>query len=459
LIKKKKILQKDTIIALSTPFNNSAIAIIRISGKNSIDIISNMFKNKNLYKQKKNTIHFGYIHEKSFIIDEVLISIFKSPNSFTKENCIEISCHGSIFIIKKIIQLLVKNGGRIAKPGEFTKRAFLNGRFDLSQAEAISDLISCESFIEHKIFSNQIRGDFSLKIKLLRKKLINLIGILELELDFSEENIKFANKDNLTLLINNIINYINPIIKNFKFGNFIKKGIPVVIIGKTNSGKSTLLNALSNEDKSIVSNIPGTTRDIIEDIVNIKGTKFRFIDTAGIRSTKNLIEKIGINKTKEKIKKASVIIYIIDLLQDTIQNINIKIKKLKKLNIPIIKVINKIDLIEKKKIEKISKKEFIMISAYKKINLNKIKSKILNTININNLKNSNYIITNERHYDNLLKTKFILNKILVDIKTTNNNEIISLEIRRVLNYLGEITGEITTDNLLDNIFSKFCIGK
>jgi len=418
-----------------------------------------MFKNKNLYKQKKNTIHFGYIHEKSFIIDEVLISIFKSPNSFTKENCIEISCHGSIFIIKKIIQLLVKNGGRIAKPGEFTKRAFLNGRFDLSQAEAISDLISCESFIEHKIFSNQIRGDFSLKIKLLRKKLINLIGILELELDFSEENIKFANKDNLTLLINNIINYINPIIKNFKFGNFIKKGIPVVIIGKTNSGKSTLLNALSNEDKSIVSNIPGTTRDIIEDIVNIKGTKFRFIDTAGIRSTKNLIEKIGINKTKEKIKKASVIIYIIDLLQDTIQNINIKIKKLKKINIPIIKVINKIDLIEKKKIEKISKKEFIMISAYKKINLNKVKSKILNTININNLKNSNYIITNERHYDNLLKTKFILNKILVDIKTTNNNEIISLEIRRVLNYLGEITGEITTDNLLDNIFSKFCIGK
>ena len=349
MIKKKKILQKDTIIALSTPFNNSAIAIIRISGKNSIDIISNMFKNKNLYKQKKNTIHFGYIHEKSFIIDEVLISIFKSPNSFTKENCIEISCHGSIFIIKKIIQLLVKNGGRIAKPGEFTKRAFLNGRFDLSQAEAISDLISCESFIEHKIFSNQIRGDFSLKIKLLRKKLINLMGILELELDFSEENIKFANKDNLTLLINNIINYINPIIKNFKFGNFIKKGIPVVIIGKTNSGKSTLLNALSNEDKSIVSNIPGTTRDIIEDIINIKGTKFRFIDTAGIRSTKNLIEKIGINKTKEKIKKASVIIYIIDLLQDTIQNINIKIKKLKKLNIPIIKVINKIDLIEKKK--------------------------------------------------------------------------------------------------------------
>ena len=450
--------KKKTITALSTPYGNSAIAIIRISGKDSINIINKIFKKKNINKQKTHTIHFGYIYEKKIIIDEGLISIFKSPNSFTKENLIEISCHGSIFIIKKIIQVLIINGIKIAKPGEFTKRAFLNGKFNLLKAEAISDLISCESLLEHKTFINQIRGNFISKIKLLRKKLVNFLGILELELDFSEENIKLINKNKTIILIKNIINYISPIIESFKLGNFIKNGIPITIIGKTNSGKSTLLNTILNEKKSIVSNIEGTTRDIIEEIINIKGIKFRFIDTAGLRKTKNKIEKIGINKTKEKIKKAVIIIYIIDLLKNKIKNVNKEIKKIKKLKIPIIKVINKIDLIEKKKIKNVFKKNFIKISASKKLNINLIKKKIFGIVNIKKIKNSNYIMTNKRHYSNLVKIKKILEKIIININH-ENNEIISLEVKRILNYLSEITGEVTTDELLDNIFSKFCIGK
>ena len=456
-MEKKKITEKEAIVSLATPNGISSIAVIKISGKKSIDIVNKIFKGKNLKKEKKNTTHFEIIKEKKKIIDEVIVSIFKKPASFTKEDCIEISCHGSIFIIKNIITLLIKNGARIAKPGEFTKRAFLNGQMDLIQAEAISDLVYTESEMHHKISISQMRGNFSEKIKKLRKKLVNFSSMIELELDFSEENIKFLNKKKLKSNINEILKYIKPIIKSFSLGNVIKNGIPIIIVGKVNSGKSTLMNLLMNEEKSIVSNIKGTTRDIIEDELIIEGIKFKIIDTAGLRKTEEKIEKIGIKKTKEKIKKSSIIIYIFDLLKENLENVEKEIKKFKKLKIPIIKVGNKVDKIKSKEHEK--ENEIIKISAKKNINIEELKLKIMNIINIKKIKNSSTIVINERHYENLKKIEKSLKNIIHNIEENITNDIISIDIRMILYLLGEITGEITTEDLLKNIFSKFCIGK
>ncbi len=480
----------DTIVALASAQDVGAISLIRLSGKNSIPIINKIFNGKDLTQQKPNTIHFGIIKENNEVIDEVLVSIFKAPNSFTKEDSIEITCHGSSYIVEKIIQLLIKKGARIAEPGEFTKRAFINGRFDLTQAESIADLIASNSKLSHNIAMNNMRGGISLKINEFRERLINFASLLELELDFSEEDIEFVNRDQLINTIKDLIKEISQILDGFKLGNAIKKGIPIVIAGKPNAGKSTLLNTFLQEERAIVSDIPGTTRDFIEDQINIDGINFRFIDTAGIRKINDIldvcqdisktylsstnesdykknfkeeqytIEAIGIKRTFEKMKQASLILYLLDLENSNIKDMDKEIKELKKLNIPFIKVGNKLDRAKSENLKFFKNdSNMIFISAEKNENIDELKNKMIRKLDITKNYGSNTIITNLRHYDSLLNSKQSLEQVLNGLERGITNELIVSDIKMALNSLGEITGEITTDDLLDNIFSNFCIGK
>ncbi|MCP3659805.1 MAG: tRNA uridine-5-carboxymethylaminomethyl(34) synthesis GTPase MnmE [Bacteroidetes bacterium] len=451
-------LELNTIVALASAQGSGAISLIRLSGKDSIEIINKIFKGKDLTKQKPNTIHFGFIKEENEVIDEVLVSIFKAPNSFTKENSVEITCHGSSYIIQKIIELLIKQGARLAAPGEFTKRAFINGRFDLTQAEAIADLIASDTQISHNIAMNNLRGGISKKINEFRNQLINFASLLELELDFSEEDVEFADRNQLINIINELTKEIKTILDGFKLGNAVKKGVPVVIVGKPNVGKSTLLNVLLNEERAIVSDIPGTTRDFIEDQINIEGINFRFVDTAGIRKAKDKIEAIGIDRTFEKMKKASLILYLLDLENGNAQNINLE--QITNLNIPYIIIGNKLDKANVDNIKYFNKnKDSLLISAYKNQNIDKLKKLMIKKLGINQNYESHTIISNARHYDIFIKINQSLNEVLSNLKQNITSELIVSDIRIALNYLGEITGEITTDDLLDNIFSKFCIGK
>ena len=445
----------DTICALATGGGISAIALLRISGDRSIEIVNKVFS-KNLTKKESHTVHFGNIIIDNKIIDEVVITIFKKNQSFTGEETVEISCHGSKYIQNKILEILINNGIRLANPGEYTMRAFKNGKLDLSQAESIADLIESESEAAHKTAIQHLRGGFSKKLKLLRQKLIDFASLIELELDFSEEDVEFANRNQLNNLLNELKSEINVLIDSFKLGNVIKNGIPVAILGAPNVGKSTLLNLLLNEDKAIVSDIAGTTRDSIEDEINIKGYNFRFIDTAGIRKTDDTIENLGIEKTINHADKSNIIIYLIDASQNVDNQLD-NIKNLSKENQKkIIKVINKIDL--NKNLD-ISTSEHILISAKENFGTDELKNRIFDFTNLNALDNNNTIVTNQRHYEQLKKT---LSELKIAIEGLNNGlsgDLLAINIKQSLFHLGLITGEVTSDDLLSNIFGKFCIGK
>jgi tRNA modification GTPase len=449
----------DTIVALATAQGISAIAVIRLSGTDSIRITQEVFHGKKLEGQPSHTIHFGTVKDGDRIIDEVLVSIFREPNSFTKENAVEISCHGSPVIVKEIVKLLLKHGARLAEPGEFTKRAFLHGRFDLAQAEAVADLINAETDNARQAALNQMRGGFSKEINHLREELIHFASLIELELDFGEEDVEFAKRDDLRKLIEKIQGYLRSLINSFDQGNVIKNGVPTVIAGKPNAGKSTLLNTLLNEERAIVSDIPGTTRDVIEDEMVLGGINFRFTDTAGLRETEDVIEAMGVERTRDRMKKASLIIYLFDLTQTTMDEILLEEDHLKSLGIPYIKVGNKVDKASQKLIDELPKRDFIFISASNKTNIQQLKDRILSFFQVNTVKTGDVLVTNLRHYQNLLQTNEALQRVLDSMDQNITGDFLAMDIRQSLHYLGEITGTITTEHLLDNIFSKFCIGK
>lgn len=449
----------DTIIALATAQGVSAIAVIRLSGKNAIGLTQKVFHGKNLEHQASHTLHFGTIKDGEKTIDEVLVSLFKEPNSFTKENAVEISCHGSPVIVKEIIKVFLKNGARLAEPGEFTKRAFLHGRFDLAQAEAVADLINAETDNARQAALNQMRGGFSNEIKHLREELIHFASLIELELDFGEEDVEFAERKDLKDLIKKIQSYLVSLIQSFDQGNVIKNGIPTVIAGRPNAGKSTLLNTLLNEERAIVSEIAGTTRDVIEDEMILGGIAFRFIDTAGLRETRDVIEAMGVERTREQMRKASLILYLFDLSNTSEEEIKTEVEGLAELGIPYFKVGNKIDKADPALVSRLEKDNFIFISASNKTNIPLLKESILSRFQVKNVKQGDVLVTNLRHYQNLLQTNESLERVLQGMDKSVTGDFLAMDIRQALHYLGEITGEITTDDLLANIFSKFCIGK
>lgn len=461
-------INNDTIIALSTPSGAGAIAVIRISGEKAIKLCDINFKSvsrKKLVDQPTHTIHLGHILKANKEIDEVLVSVFKNPNSYTGENVVEISCHGSPYIQQEIIQLFLRSGCRIANPGEFTLRAFLNGKLDLSQAEAVADLISSDNEASHQIAMQQMRGGFSNEIKALRDELLNFASLIELELDFAEEDVEFANRDQFKDLISRITKVLKHLIDSFAVGNVIKNGIPVAIVGEPNVGKSTLLNTLLNEEKAIVSDIAGTTRDAIEDEISIGGIGFRFIDTAGIRDTKDVVESIGIKKTFEKITQSQVVIYLIDASEVTDANansFNIEIQSIQNKfpDKPLIVVANKIDKSNSGFIKsKFDYQNLLLLSAKENIGVEELKQKLLEFVNTGALRNNQTIVTNSRHYDALLKALEEILKVKEGMDANLSGDLLAIDIRQALYHFGEITGEITSDDLLGNIFANFCIGK
>lgn len=456
----KGLISQDTIVALATSTGSQgAIAVIRVSGAEAITIVNSIFKGKDLTKQDSHTIHFGTIRDNEEIVDEVLVSLFVGPNSYTKENSVEISTHNSRYIIEQVINLLIRKGARAARPGEFTLRAFLNGGLDLSQAEAVADLIASNSAASHQIAMQQMRGGFSNKLKQLREDLVHFASLIELELDFSEEDVEFANRDQLKSLIQQIYSVINKLIASFEQGNVLKNGVPVVIAGKPNVGKSTLLNALLNEDRAIVSDIAGTTRDTIEDEININGVTFRFIDTAGIRETTDIIEAKGVERTLEKMKQARLIIYLFDPTQDKIDDVQTQIDEVKDLKIPFITIINKSDLLSDLQRNEYTILNPLYISAKAQIGIEELKDELLKQVNLSNINTDDVMVTNIRHVEALQHTQSSLERVLYGIDNPVTSDFLAMDIRQALHHLGEITGTVTTDDLLDNIFSKFCIGK
>lgn len=455
----------DTICALATPSGIGAIAVIRLSGPDAITICNKCFFGKDLTQVDTHTIHFGTLRDGDRIVDEVLVSVFKDKKSFTGENSVEISTHGSPYIQQQVLQLLLNNGAKSAGPGEFTLRAFLNGKLDLSQAEAVADVIASNSEASLQLAMQQMRGGFSNEIQKLREELIHFASLIELELDFGEEDVEFANRDDLKQLVVKLQTKLIHLINSFNLGNVIKNGVPVAIVGEPNVGKSTLLNALLNEERAIVSAIAGTTRDTIEDEIVIKGISFRFIDTAGIRETKDEIESMGIKKSFEKIDEASIILLLVDastisktqLLVD-VKNIENRIEgKNKRLVI----IANKVDKAEQKVItEKFNEiNPIIFVSAKEKLNIEAIKEQLYSYINSGALNQNDVIVTNARHYEALTQANEFLTKVLEGLDVNITGDFLAMDIRQSLHYLGLITGDISTDDLLDNIFSKFCIGK
>jgi tRNA modification GTPase len=439
-------IQLETICALSTPQGIGAIGVIRVSGERTFEIVNKIFKGKDLTKVDSHTIHFGTIRDGGVIVDEVLIAVFKTPKSFTKEDVVEISCHGSDYIIRYILKLLLQNGCRMAQAGEFTQRAFLNGQFDLVQAEAVADLIAADSEAAHKTAMNLMRGGFSNQLKVLREELIHFASLVELELDFGEEDVEFAERGDLKSLILKIQNFLKNLIDSFDAGNVIKEGLPVAIIGPPNAGKSTLLNVLLNEERAIVTEIAGTTRDVIEDVLFIEGIKFRFIDTAGIRATKDVVESIGIERSKDAMRRAEIVLLLTDN-QDINEDFILDFEEEK-----IIKVRNKIDLLDEK-----TNFEGINISAKNNIGIEELKSAIVAKARIK--KQADTMLTNLRHYEHLVKANEALTEVLNGLDIGITGDFLAQDIRLSLHHLGEITGAISSDDLLANIFSKFCIGK
>jgi tRNA modification GTPase len=464
----------DTIVALATPSGAGAIAVIRLSGENAITIASEVFLSKtgkDLNKQKSHTLHLGHIIDQNKTLDEVLVSIFKGTNSYSGENTIEISCHGSTYIQQQIIQLLLRKGCRMANAGEFTLRSFLNGKMDLSQAEAVADLISSDNEASHQIAMQQMRGGFSIELSQLRQELLNFASLIELELDFAEEDVAFADRTQFKELVTRIEFVLKRLIDSFAVGNVIKNGIPVAIVGEPNVGKSTLLNALLNEERAIVSEIAGTTRDTIEDELVIGGIGFRFIDTAGIRDTKDVIESIGIRKTFEKIEQAQVVLFILDgssmMEVGRLIQVQIEIEKIRNqfpLK-PLLIVVNKKDQLNLEEIATINSKlithnsQLITISAKNNLGIEELKNQLLSFVNTGALRNNETIVTNTRHYDSLLKALDEIQKVKFGIETNLSSDLMAIDIRETLYHFGMITGEVTNDELLGNIFANFCIGK
>jgi len=458
----------DTICAMATPVGTGAISVIRISGPETFNVCEKIFNPKNkklkLSEVKTHTVHFGSIGNKDDLLDEVLITVFRNPNSYTGEDAAEISCHGSSYIQQKLLELLINNGIRLAKAGEFTLRAFMNGKFDLSQAEAVADLIASSSKSSHDLALNHMRGGFSSKIKTLRGQLLDFVSLIELELDFSEEDVEFADRKQLSELLAIIKEEINILCNSFSIGNVLKKGIPVAIIGKPNVGKSTLLNAILNEEKAIVSEIPGTTRDVIEDTISIGGISFRFIDTAGLRKGGDKIEKIGIERTYEKIDQAKIILFVFDISDCTQQGvmevINDFKSRVKDETKRLILIGNKTDmLVEAPKCFKyLVEHETIFVSAKRKENISLITESLLQSVDHDQISDST-MVSNSRHYEALLKAGEAIENVEKGMDEGIPIDLISTDIRSALHYLGEITGEITTDEILGNIFGKFCIGK
>ena len=467
--KTQNMIPHETIVALATPSGAGAIAVIRLSGADAIAIAAEVFESvsgKDISKQKTHTIHLGHIVDGTKVYDQVLLSIFKGPNSYTGENVVEISCHGSVFIQQQIIQLLLRKGAKMAQAGEFTLRAFLNAKLDLSQAEAVADLISSDNEASHQIAMQQMRGGFSNEIAKLREELLNFASLIELELDFAEEDVEFADRTAFYELLTRIEFVLKRLIDSFAVGNVIKNGIPVAIVGEPNVGKSTLLNALLNEERAIVSDIAGTTRDTIEDELVIDGIGFRFIDTAGIRETKDVVESIGIQKTFEKIEQAQVVLYLSPLAPEggiEVETLKTEIAQIKNqypLKILLV-IFNKMDLMEEKLISNLKSQisNSIFISAKNKTGIDELKNQLLSFVNTGALRNNETIVTNTRHYDSLLKALEEIQKVRFGLDNNISSDFMAIDIRQALFHFGEITGQVSNDELLGNIFANFCIGK
>lgn len=451
----------DTIVALATPQGIGAIGVVRVSGKDAISIVNEVFPSKDLAKQPSHTLHVGMVVQNTIPIDQVVISLFKAPSSYTGENVVEISSHGSPYILERIIGAITQEGARLAKPGEFTQRAFLNGKLDLTQAEAVADLISSNTETSRRHALQNIRGGFSSILKELRDQLLSFSALIELELDFSQEDVEFADRSRLTKIINGAEHTTADLLASFALGNVIKNGVQVAIIGKPNAGKSTLLNTLLNENRAIVSEIAGTTRDTIEEVLNIDGILFRLIDTAGIRAhSHDVIESIGIAKSLEKMVQADVVIYLFDVNEISSEELQVVIHEMQEKNIHHLLVGNKIDLsTEEILAAKFSNINVLYMSAGNKKNVEVLKQRLVDEVIGGKLKAESTVVTNARHYEALRLVHQSLLDIQQAMQLAISGDLLSLDIRRCLHYLGEITGEITNEDQLDYIFSKFCIGK
>lgn len=461
-------MNNDTICALATANGVGALGIIRVSGDEALAVVQKSFPGKNLSKQKSHTIHYGYFMDGEEAIDEVMLSIFLAPKSFTTENSVEIAFHGSPHIGKRILETLIKNGARMAKAGEFTLRAFINGRIDLSQAEAIADVIASENEASRKVAINQLKGGITNEISFLRTDLLNFVSLIELELDFAEEDVEFADRSALVGLLNKIEIKLNSLIESFQYGNAIKNGTAVAIIGKPNAGKSTLLNTLLKEERAIVSNIAGTTRDTIEEVLHIKGHAFRLIDTAGLRETMDEIEAIGVKKAKEKVENANILVYLADAATEDFSEDIEMIQSLQRDDLKLIICATKIDEVSPVTYEKVEdifrnaisqEFDFIKISAVENQNIQDLKNELSSYVEQLKASENNVVITNQRHFEALQKSLEAVQKVKEAITFQISTELLAYELRNALEYLGEISGEVTKDEVLGNIFSKFCIGK
>ena len=451
----------DTIVALATPPGMGAIGVIRVSGKQTFSILNDLFPSKNLLEQASHTLVVGLLKDQSKVLDEVVLSLFKGPKSYTGEDVIEISCHGSAYIQSQIIASITARGARLAKAGEFTQRAFLNGKLDLAQAESVADLIASNSEASKRAAIHTMRGGFSTDLAYLREQLIKFSALIELELDFAEEDVEFANRSALHSTVNELQQATQQLINSFALGNVIKNGVQVAIIGKPNSGKSTLLNALLNENRAIVSDIAGTTRDTIEEVLNIEGVLFRLIDTAGIRTqTDDVIEQLGVAKSLEKMNAADLVVYLFDAATTSIQDIEAVAKELTTTGIKHVLVANKIDSITPEKLAVLEATDSIVcIAAKNKLAIDTLKNALVQKAVGGDVQTESTVVTNARHQDALLKLQASLQDVSAGLSAKITGDLLALDIRQCLHYLGLITGEITNDDQLDYIFSKFCIGK
>ena len=447
---------EDTIVGIGTPLGKGGLGIVRVSGNQAIEIINKHFKGKNLTLQLSHTLHYGkLVDAENQLIDEVVVGLFRNPKSYTKENVVEISCHCSPFILNKVVEILVKSGCRMAQAGEFTKRAFLNGGLDLTQAEAVGDLIASESSVAHRLAMNGLRGGLKDELQRLRTQLVDFVALIELELDFSEEDVEFAKRDVLLKSIINIKAHIQALANSFQAGNAIVNGFPVAIVGKPNVGKSTLLNGLLNDEKAIVSPIAGTTRDVVEDRLFVGGFELRIMDTAGLRESEDVIEIEGVKRTIAKIKGAVIVVYVFDVSIEDLETARTEAEKwISETEGVLVLVGNKVDLLNNQSIEN---KEIIYLSAQKKIGLEALEERLLSIVL--SLTSYDTILSNQRHLDCLLKTVESLTAVEKGIGTGLSGELLSVDIREALNSLGEITGEVTNNEVLGAIFSRFCIGK
>jgi len=464
----------DTICALATAPGKGAISIIRVSGPETFTIVSSLFSPVSHTKEwfaQGHTLQYGHISHNDELIDDVLISVFRTPKSYTGEDSVEINCHASVYIQNQILQLLIQKGARLANPGEFTMRAYLNGKLDLSQAEAVADLLASSTEAAHKVAISQMKGGYSLELRDLREKLLHFLSMLELELDFSEEEVEFADREQLQTLVDDVQRRIHTLLESFSLGNAIKAGVPVCIVGEPNVGKSTLMNAILNEDKAIVSDVPGTTRDTIEDVIAIQGVSFRFFDTAGIRNTSDKVEILGIDRTYEKIKNASFVLLLIDVtspIHIIKKNIEI-IKKRMSADAHLIILVNKIDLVTEEQLQdRFSSSVYsqltdddsvVYISAKKKMHIQKVIDTLVDGVQISNISQHDAILTNARHYEALQQSHEALEKVREGIDSGLTHDLVSLELRQALHYIGSITGTISNDEMLGHIFENFCIGK